>query len=664
MRRLWWGAALSALAAAMVTAGPAAASTARSVAATSPHPTSVPADQADDVDLAQRFAPVVRLVRQDEACGPGEPFQPSDVDAFLDNDTVALRGPWTTDDLISTGPSGADLGRGLPGYHLDFPGDPLNPGCDYEEWARQVVEGTEPTVYSHVATDDAHPDRLALQYWLYYPFNDYNNKHEGDWEMIQLEFDAPDAATAIGQDPVLVGYSQHEGVEQAVWGDAKLGVVDGTHPVVHVAAGSHANYFGQALYLGRSGQQGFGCDDTRTPTVDLTPEVQVIPQDPAAADAAYPWIAFEGHWGQRESAFYNGPTGPSQKDQWTAPVTWSEDEGRDQAYAVPAGGLLGTNATDLFCEGVAGGSDLLRLLTANPGPALLVLLIVVVLITWIVRRTEWTPSAPLHLARRRAAGQIVTAAIRMYAAHPLLFISIGLITLPASLLVGLAQTVTTLLTGSAASSEDASTQSLWVSAVTLVGALVTTAATLLVQSATIRAMVEIDAGREVGVRRAYVLGVDRWFTVLRTFLLITAAAFLLAVTIVLAPLALVLVVLAALYIPVIQLEGLGPVQAVRRSAALVRHHVVKVAVLIAGALFAVAAVGPVVGMLLIVLGNVPFTLANLISGLVYAVLAPIVAINTTYVYENAVVHDRLADRLPRRDVLPAELPGRGVGAEG
>ena len=37
--------------------------------------------------------------------------------------------------------------------------------------------------------------KVALQYWFFYPFNDFNNTHEGDWEMIQLVFDAPDAAT-------------------------------------------------------------------------------------------------------------------------------------------------------------------------------------------------------------------------------------------------------------------------------------------------------------------------------------------------------------------------------------------------------------------------------------------------------------------------------------
>ena len=111
-----------------------------------------------------------------------------------------------------------------------------------------------------------YPGQLALQYWLYYVFNDWNNTHEGDWENIQLLFDADDARQALAREPVSVGYSQHEGSEEATWGEDKLELVDGTHPVVYPAAGSHANFFESALYLGSSAQQGVGCDDTSGPS--------------------------------------------------------------------------------------------------------------------------------------------------------------------------------------------------------------------------------------------------------------------------------------------------------------------------------------------------------------------------------------------------------------
>ena len=60
-------------------------------------------------DLAARYAPVVRLVEQPEECGPGEPYQPTDVDVLFGDPTVALRGPWNGTDLVKIGPAATDL---------------------------------------------------------------------------------------------------------------------------------------------------------------------------------------------------------------------------------------------------------------------------------------------------------------------------------------------------------------------------------------------------------------------------------------------------------------------------------------------------------------------------------------------------------------------------
>ena len=304
--------------------------------------------------------------------------------------------------------------------------------------AKRLTAGKAPTVYAHVATDAAFPGQLALQYWFYYVFNDWNNTHEGDWENVQLIFDAVDARQALTREPVSLGYSQHEGSEEAAWGEDKLDLVDGTHPVVYPAAGSHANFFESALYLGSSAEQGVGCDDTTGPHVDIRPVVRTIPSDPAEARNLFPWIAFEGRWGEFQRAFFNGPTGPNLKTSWTEPISVSANW-RDRSYAVPAGGALGTGTTDFFCSVIGGGSTALRRLVDEPLPVLLTLGALVVLILVGISRATWRPTAPLRLARRRAWGQILTASARMYASRLRLFLGIGLVLLPISLLVTLLQ---------------------------------------------------------------------------------------------------------------------------------------------------------------------------------------------------------------------------------
>ena len=105
-------------------------------------------------------------------------------------------------------PTAADLyGKG-DAYWLDFPGDPLDAGCSYEQWFNRIAAGKATTAYAHIVGEQG---KLALQYWFYYPFNEWNNKHESDWEMIQLVFDRPTAEEALSDAPELIGYSQHEG---------------------------------------------------------------------------------------------------------------------------------------------------------------------------------------------------------------------------------------------------------------------------------------------------------------------------------------------------------------------------------------------------------------------------------------------------------------------
>jgi hypothetical protein len=212
--------------------------------------------------LAARYAPVVRLSEQEAPCASGESFEPIDVDALFGNDEVALRGPWQGANLVKIGPRASDLASGRHGYGLDFPGNGLrSSACSYEEWQRRITNGRQPAVYAHVATEEG---KLALQYWFFYVYNDFNNKHEGDWEMMQLDFDATTPAAALDTHPFDVGYSQHQGAERAEWGSTKLELVDKTHPVVYPAEGSHAGYFSGALFLGRSAAQGVGCDDTNS----------------------------------------------------------------------------------------------------------------------------------------------------------------------------------------------------------------------------------------------------------------------------------------------------------------------------------------------------------------------------------------------------------------
>jgi hypothetical protein len=609
------------------------------------------ADLADERALAKRHAPIVRIVEQLEECGPGEPYEPIDVDVLFDEPTVALRGPWNPVDLVKIAPKAGDL-VGLFEYHLDFPGDALNPGCDYERWTRRLTEGTPPTVYAHVATDPGHPGKLALQYWLFYTYNDWNNLHEGDWEMIQLVFDARDASEALGRDPVSIGYSQHEGAEGADWDDDRLELVDGRRPVVYPAAGSHANFFDDALYVGSSGEQGVGCDDTRGPHVDLDPTVRTIPSEASAARASFPWISFEGRWGELQKAFFNGPTGPNLKRQWTEPIGWSEGW-RERAYAVPTGGVLGTGATDFFCTAVAAGSVGLIRFLRDPVLVLLGLAALLALVVFAAWRATWRPTAPLRVARRRSWGQVLSAAGRTYVGRAPLFLGIGLLLIPTALATAALQLVLFGGLELLGIETEGETAGALVLVVVAVGTTLTLLGVALVQAATACALVEVDAGRSIGPIRAYRIALARIRPLLRALGIAVAVWAALTATGILIPLAIWLAVRWALFAQIVELEDRGSVSALRRSAELVRGRWLHVASLVgAGAALALLA-GPFLGALLILLTSAPPTTLNLVAGIVYALAVPFVALTTSYVYFDARTRVELDAAEPRE--LPAEI---------
>jgi len=584
-----------------------------------------------------------------EECGPGEPYEPTDVDLLSDEPTVALRGPWRPTDLVKIGPSAEDLVDRYE-YHLDFPGDALHPGCDYERWARRLTRGRAPTVYAHVAAEDGYPGQLALQYWLFYPFNDFNNLHEGDWEMIQLVFDARGAREALRTKPTTVGYSSHEGAEQADWGEDKLELVDSTHPVVYPAAGSHANKYTDALYLGSSAEAGVGCDDTRSPHVEVEPTVKTIPSDPDAARGAFPWIRFEGRWGELQRAFFNGPTGPNLKRQWTEPITWSQGW-RSRGYAVPTAGVLGTGATDFFCDTVATGSRGLVQLLRNPLPTLLLFAALLVLVLVAAKRTTWRPSAPLRLARGRSWGQVLTASGRMYVQRAPLFLGIGLLFIPLGIVIALLQLL--VLGGFGLVGIDTTGESAGAVAL-LVVAVGTTLSLLgigLVQAATACALVEIDHGRPVGPIQAYRVALAKLRPLLRSLAIAVVVCLALAATWLLIPVAVWLAVRWALLVPTVQLENRSGRQGLRRSAELVRGRWLRVGSLVGVGVVLALVAGPLVGALLIFITDAPLALLNLVAGVVYALAMPFVAITTAYTYFDA----RARAMLERRDE-PAELP--------
>jgi hypothetical protein len=601
--------------------------------------------------LADRYSPVVRLQKLGTNCDDGEQFQPTDVNAVLGDQQVALRGPWRPPDLVKTQPEGTDLVRGYPGHFLDFPGDPLRPGCDYADWSARINSTHPATVYAHVVQDPAYPGKLSLEYWFFYIFNDYNNTHEGDWESVALIFDAPTPAAALSTKPTAVGFSQHGGAERARWGDSKLELVDGTHPVVYPAAGSHANKYGQRLYLGR-GSEGLGCDDTTRPATELRPDVAYVPMQRADYLKQYPWLAFEGRWGERQRSFFDGPTGPNDKASWLHPIQDAEANWRDDSTTVPAGKVLGPSGTGVFCTAVGTGSNLLRETLDRIWLLVLILAALVALIWYAASRTRWSDAAPLPARMRRAWGQTVVSALRLFRERPRLFaafaaafVVLGLATLALAELQAARRDSPTDL---GAPTENAT--GFWASLLAL-AITVLTAATYVALLAVVTSMLDrLDRGAPVSAAftwddvrsraRPLAAVAVRYFVIIAVLTLIVATI----------PLAIYYAASRAFAIPVVMAEHASASTALKRSRLLVKGRWWRTAGPLAIIVGLGLSIGPIAGIVLLLATDLRPSLINVVSSLLFALAMPLVAAAVVYLY---------FDRTVTGTVPAAESPGSG-----
>jgi hypothetical protein len=568
-------------------------------------------------ELADRYAPVVALKQQPEPCSSGgEPYRPVAVDPLFGRSDVRLVD--SNGRLIRTAPAAADLYGRSDRTYLDFPGSPLDPGCTYEQWAGRLFAGKPTAAYAHVVTEPGKPGKLALQYWLYYPFNDWNNKHESDWEMIQLMFDASTASEALERSPTEVGYSQHEGAERAAWDDDKL-QKRAAHPIVFPGRGSHANYFEQSVWLGHSAQEGFGCDNTTAPSRMVQTQAVLFPDAaPSSAAAPFAWLAYGGHWGQKEHGPNTGPTGPNTKQQWTEPVSWSEDEWRDGSTKVPSGGTIGVSATSFFCGAVAKGSQLYLEFLRTPWFVVGALAAVTLLGVWISRRTVWSPHEPFPIDRARSGGQIYRAAFKLYRRYRLLFIGIGLIFVPLSIVGILLQQLMTRTTGVGTFLDETQSDPI-VSGICalLFGQLSAIFAGIAVSGAVACALGKIHEGERPDALDAF-RGI--------------AIAGLLTLTIVGIPLAVVYLVRKAVLSQACVLEDLRATPALRRSSELVSGHGLRVLAISALVNVTAALLGPIAGVAVLFLTSGSLSLINLISSFVYAFVVPYAAIAITLLF--------------------------------
>jgi hypothetical protein len=174
-----------------------------------------------------------------------------------------------------------DLNNLPDGGHLDFPANMTQPIC--------------PLVGYHRVADGG--GLVWHQFWFWYFYNPKKyagfGEHEGDWEMVQIG-----CKDELGDEPVLVTCSQHDGGEKREFWRVELGIEG--RPAIYVARDSHANYF--------------------APQRDVTDQVDGKGEQLITIEwhAFGEWALWNGQWGNSS----NSPGPLTTRRAWTAPHAW------------------------------------------------------------------------------------------------------------------------------------------------------------------------------------------------------------------------------------------------------------------------------------------------------------------------------------------------------
>jgi len=286
--------------------------------------------QAPSGSLIAQYEPVIKLTAN-------ESYHPQDIDSYLaqcelkvdqilGNPTKIPQGQVTASSLAQHNQTNAyvqfadDTNRVAPG-----------PNINSVNTAAAAMTGKKRAYYARELDQGGYK---VLQYWFFYPMNDWRehggfNNHEGDWEMVTV-FLRPKGEG--NWEPAHAAYSAHHEGGDFVRHDWSTLQTEGTHPVVYVGSGSHANYPQPGLHQGEdwSTQDLAGYNDS---AVGDGAQIggtsgQAWEQRNVFDENNLPsWVTWQGQWGLTSNMpGFAGPSGPMGREKgamWNDPAGWA-----------------------------------------------------------------------------------------------------------------------------------------------------------------------------------------------------------------------------------------------------------------------------------------------------------------------------------------------------
>ena len=361
--------------------------------------------------LADRFAPIVML----KAAGRGVRHRGGAVRA----ERRRHRARQSRDGLAPSrqrrpgrhaGPGATDLVGLGQGFFLDFPGSSLEPECIYERDFRKYSGDRPATVYAHVVQQPDRPDLVAVQYWFYWYYNDWNNKHESDWEGITLEFAASSVEEALASNRLRSGTPSTTAVSEPD------GTTTSSNAMAIIPSCIRRPVTRQLLRRGavpgaRALARGSAATTRRSIAARRARGRRACPTRSTIRTIRSPGWSYDGRWGERQSGLVQHARRTRRQGTLVGSSSLVRRRCARRCVVIPTGDSQGGVCGVAVLRRGETGSTMLVTFTVSPARVLFMFVRVGLILLFVVRRTELGGSrSETPIQRRRKAGQIVRAA--------------------------------------------------------------------------------------------------------------------------------------------------------------------------------------------------------------------------------------------------------------
>jgi molybdopterin-binding protein len=180
----------------------------------------------DEENLLEKYAPILYMYHDEYQ---DEHYYPQKVEVMVENSDLCRKvlgvevvvkenGTFDLNDLMTYNDEA---------YYLRLTKEAKKTLYDETKWKQG------PTIYGRQFNDDN--ETTVLQYWFFYIYNDWDDIHEGDWEMIQI-------VLSDNNQPIQITYSIHHGGETFHWDDERIDKINNEHPAIYITLGGHGSW--------------------------------------------------------------------------------------------------------------------------------------------------------------------------------------------------------------------------------------------------------------------------------------------------------------------------------------------------------------------------------------------------------------------------------------